>query len=164
MLRVFLAESTNEARVLDQALRTITQVRDLGFLRELRGQTDLWEVRHVLKASVDADRPSEIGDRVGPDQRGALGDRLQPGSDRAGWSPSATRQPGGQGVPGRPARRDRRRARRPTTTATPSSGSSRCSGIIERFRGRDGHADADQAWTRRVTDVRNWFTFAASER
>jgi uncharacterized protein YPO0396 len=35
--------------------------------------------------------------------------------------------------------------------------------IIERFRGRDGHADADRAWTRRVTDVRNWFTFAASE-
>jgi uncharacterized protein YPO0396 len=36
--------------------------------------------------------------------------------------------------------------------------------IIERFRGREGHADADRAWTRRVTDVRNWFTFSASER
>ena len=36
--------------------------------------------------------------------------------------------------------------------------------IIERFRGRDGYADSDKAWTRRVTDVRNWFTFSASER
>ncbi|WP_297747445.1 ATP-binding protein [uncultured Tessaracoccus sp.] len=36
--------------------------------------------------------------------------------------------------------------------------------IIERFRGREGHADADRAWTRRVTDVRNWFVFSASER
>ncbi len=36
--------------------------------------------------------------------------------------------------------------------------------IIERFRGREGHADADKAWTARVTDVRNWFTFSASER
>ena len=36
--------------------------------------------------------------------------------------------------------------------------------IIERFRGRDGHADSDKAWTRRVTDVRNWFTFSGSER
>jgi uncharacterized protein YPO0396 len=36
--------------------------------------------------------------------------------------------------------------------------------IIDRFRGRDSHADADKAWTRRVTDVRNWFTFSASER
>ncbi len=36
--------------------------------------------------------------------------------------------------------------------------------IVNRLRGREGHADADRAWTRRVTDVRNWFTFAASER
>ncbi len=36
--------------------------------------------------------------------------------------------------------------------------------IVERFRGREGHADADRSWTRRVSDVRNWFTFAASER
>lgn len=37
-------------------------------------------------------------------------------------------------------------------------------GIIERFRGREGLADHDRRWTARVTDVRNWFTFAASER
>ncbi|WP_347030636.1 ATP-binding protein [Brevibacterium paucivorans] len=36
--------------------------------------------------------------------------------------------------------------------------------IIERFKGREGHTDADKAWTVRVTDVRNWFTFSASER
>ncbi len=36
--------------------------------------------------------------------------------------------------------------------------------LIERFRGREGHTDSDKAWTRRVTDVRTWFTFSASER
>lgn len=36
--------------------------------------------------------------------------------------------------------------------------------IIERFRGRDGYAESDRNWTRRVTDVRNWFVFSASER
>jgi uncharacterized protein YPO0396 len=36
--------------------------------------------------------------------------------------------------------------------------------IIERFRGREGMTDADQRWTKFVTDVRNWYTFAASER
>jgi uncharacterized protein YPO0396 len=36
--------------------------------------------------------------------------------------------------------------------------------IIERFRGREGYAESDRAWTRRVTDVRNWFVFSASER
>lgn len=36
--------------------------------------------------------------------------------------------------------------------------------IIERLRGRDGLSDADRRWTAKVTDVRNWFLFAASER
>ena len=36
--------------------------------------------------------------------------------------------------------------------------------IIERFRGREGQTEADQKWTKLVTDVRNWFTFTASER
>ena len=36
--------------------------------------------------------------------------------------------------------------------------------IIERFRGREGQSELDRRWTTKVTDVRTWFTFAASER
>ncbi|HMA70877.1 MAG TPA: SbcC/MukB-like Walker B domain-containing protein [Xanthobacteraceae bacterium] len=36
--------------------------------------------------------------------------------------------------------------------------------IIERFRGREGMTELDRRWTRKVTDVRNWFAFSASER
>ncbi len=36
--------------------------------------------------------------------------------------------------------------------------------IIDRFRGREGLSDADRRWTGKVTDVRNWFLFSASER
>ena len=36
--------------------------------------------------------------------------------------------------------------------------------IIERFRGREGSAEMDRRWTRKVSDVRNWFVFSASER
>ena len=36
--------------------------------------------------------------------------------------------------------------------------------IIERFKGREGTADQDRNWTRKVTDVRQWFVFSASER
>jgi uncharacterized protein YPO0396 len=36
--------------------------------------------------------------------------------------------------------------------------------LIERFRGRQGLTEMDRAWTRRVTDVRTWVTFTASER
>ena len=36
--------------------------------------------------------------------------------------------------------------------------------IIERLRGREGSAELDRRWTAKMTDVRNWFVFAASER
>ena len=36
--------------------------------------------------------------------------------------------------------------------------------IIERFRGREGLSEQDRRWATKVTDVRNWFVFAASER
>ena len=40
----------------------------------------------------------------------------------------------------------------------------RVKGIIDRFRGREGLSDQDRRWTAKVTDVRNGFLFAASER
>ena len=36
--------------------------------------------------------------------------------------------------------------------------------IIERLEGREGTAEADRRWARKVTDVRQWCTFSASER
>ncbi|MDD1606927.1 MAG: ATP-dependent exonuclease SbcCD, C subunit-like protein [Methylococcaceae bacterium] len=36
--------------------------------------------------------------------------------------------------------------------------------IIDRFSGRESLTDVDKKWTRKVTDVRNWFVFSASER
>lgn len=36
--------------------------------------------------------------------------------------------------------------------------------IIERFRGRENQTELDKRWTAKVTDVRNWYNFAASER
>ncbi len=54
MLRLFQADSTNDARVVDQAETTVKKAAELGFLRQLRGQRDHWEVRRILKAYVDA--------------------------------------------------------------------------------------------------------------
>lgn len=36
--------------------------------------------------------------------------------------------------------------------------------IVERFRGREGFSERDRLWTKKVTDVRNEYTFSASER
>ncbi|MDF9393715.1 DUF4194 domain-containing protein [Methylococcus capsulatus] len=60
LIRVFLPEGTNEARLIDQVDATIAKVVELGFLRRLkpaagsaqdRGQ---YEVRRILKAFIDA--------------------------------------------------------------------------------------------------------------
>jgi hypothetical protein len=64
MLRLFLAESTNEARVVDQVDTTIRKAVELGFLRPLRGRTDQWEVRRILKAYVDAQTLSDFADKL----------------------------------------------------------------------------------------------------
>lgn len=64
MLRLFLADSTNEARVVDTADATIKKAADLGFLRQLRGQPDHWEVRRILKAYVDAQTLSDFAGKL----------------------------------------------------------------------------------------------------
>lgn len=64
MLRLFQAESSNDARVVDQAEATIRKVAELGFVRALRGQRDQWEVRRILKAYVDAQTLSNFAAKL----------------------------------------------------------------------------------------------------
>jgi hypothetical protein len=64
MLRLFLVDSTNEARVVDTADATIRKAAELGFLRQLRGQPDHWEVRRILKAYVDAQTLSDFSRKL----------------------------------------------------------------------------------------------------
>lgn len=63
-LRMFQADSTNDARVVDQAERTIAKAAELGFLRPLRGQDDHWEIRRILKAYVDAQTLSDFAGKL----------------------------------------------------------------------------------------------------
>lgn len=60
MVRVFTAESTNEARLVDQVRTTIGQAVKLGFLATVRGEPEHWEVRRILKAYVDAETLSDF--------------------------------------------------------------------------------------------------------
>lgn len=64
MLRLFQAESTNDARIVDNVESTIKKAADLGFLRQLRGQADHWEVRRILKAYVDAETLSDLAGKL----------------------------------------------------------------------------------------------------
>jgi hypothetical protein len=53
MIRLYVPESTNDARLVDAIGTHITRVIELGFLRRMQGQEDLFEVRRILKAYVD---------------------------------------------------------------------------------------------------------------
>lgn len=70
LMRVFLPNGTNEARLIDQVDATISKVVDLGFLRRLKASTggrhdkDHYEVRRILKAFVDAQWLAEFDARL----------------------------------------------------------------------------------------------------
>jgi hypothetical protein len=65
MLRLYLPQSTNEARLVDNIEAHINRVLEMGFLRRLRGQDDLYEVRRIIKAYVDGQWLSELDARLG---------------------------------------------------------------------------------------------------
>ena len=57
LIRVFLPESSNEAKLIDQIETHLNKIVELGFLRRLKpsaGQAAMFEVRRILKAFVDA--------------------------------------------------------------------------------------------------------------
>jgi hypothetical protein len=70
LMRVFLPDGTNEARLIDQVDATITKVVDLGFLRRLKPAAGSaqdrghYEVRRILKAFVDAQWLAEFDARL----------------------------------------------------------------------------------------------------
>lgn len=70
LMRVFLPNGTNEARLIDQVDATITKVVDLGFLRRLKASTGPtqdrghYEVRRILKAFVDVQWLAEFDARL----------------------------------------------------------------------------------------------------
>lgn len=64
MVRVFLPEHSNEARLIDQIDVNIAKVVDLGFLRRVREQDGVYEVRRILKAFVDGQWLAELDRRL----------------------------------------------------------------------------------------------------
>jgi hypothetical protein len=64
LIRVFLPANSNDARLVDQVDAHLSKVVDLGFLRRLPGEDNLFEVRRILKAFVDAQWLSEFSARL----------------------------------------------------------------------------------------------------
>ncbi|GAB6191426.1 DUF4194 domain-containing protein [Desulfocastanea catecholica] len=64
LLRVFLPAGSNEAKLIDQVDSHLNKVAKMGFLRPLRGQKQMFEVRRILKAFVDAQWLTEFDERL----------------------------------------------------------------------------------------------------
>ena len=71
LIRVFLPESSNEAKLIDQMDTHLNKIIELGFLRRLKtsgtnsgGQNAVFEVRRILKAFVDAQWLADFDSRL----------------------------------------------------------------------------------------------------
>jgi hypothetical protein len=64
MVRMFLPESSNEARLVDQIDAQLTKIVELGFLRRIAGQEAAYEVRRILKAFVDGQWLAEFDQQL----------------------------------------------------------------------------------------------------
>ena len=64
LLRIFLPAGSNEVKLLNQIDTLINKVIDLGFLRKLRGQNNMYEVRRIIKAYVDAQWLADFDKRL----------------------------------------------------------------------------------------------------
>lgn len=53
LMRLYLPDAVNEAKLQKDIETNINRVKDLGFLRQLRGTADQFEVRPILRAFVD---------------------------------------------------------------------------------------------------------------
>jgi uncharacterized protein DUF4194 len=74
MLRVFLPETSNEARLVDQIDTHIGKAADLGFLRPVKNAEQLYEVRRILKAYIDGQWLADFSGRLAEYARLAAGD------------------------------------------------------------------------------------------
>jgi hypothetical protein len=64
LVRVFLPDTANEARLLDRIDSHINRLIELGFLRRLRSQDNQFEVQRILKAFIDAQWLADFDQRL----------------------------------------------------------------------------------------------------
>ena len=64
LMRIFLPDTVNQARLVDRIDGHINRVVEMGFLRRLAGQENRFEVRRVIKAFVDAQWLNEFEQRL----------------------------------------------------------------------------------------------------
>jgi len=78
LVRIFFPAGSNEVKLIGQVDATINKIAELGFVRRLRGQNQMIEIRRILKAFVDAQWLNRFDERLAeyrqPSAGGEVGD------------------------------------------------------------------------------------------
>jgi Domain of unknown function (DUF4194) len=64
LVRLFQPDTSNDAKLVDRIGRDIVTVADLGFLKLLKGRSDSYEVRRILRSFVDAQWLAEFNQQL----------------------------------------------------------------------------------------------------
>jgi len=67
LIRIFVPSGSNDAKLVDQVDTNIKKIIDLGFLRQIKttaGKQNLYEVRRILKAFIDAQWLSDFDNQL----------------------------------------------------------------------------------------------------
>ena len=80
LVRIFLPAGSNEVKLIDQVDTTLNKIAELGFIRRLRGQGQMIEVRRIIKAFVDAQWLADFDQRLA-DYRQQLAQPLEEAAD-----------------------------------------------------------------------------------
>lgn len=64
LIRIFLPPASNEVRLIDQVDASLNKIAELGFIRRMRGERQMIEVRRIIKAFIDAQWLSDFNQRL----------------------------------------------------------------------------------------------------
>lgn len=64
LIRIFLPAGSNEVKLIDQVDASLNKIAELGFIRRLRGQGQMIEVRRIIKAFIDAQWLADFDQRL----------------------------------------------------------------------------------------------------
>jgi hypothetical protein len=64
MLRIFLSEKTNEAKLIDNIDENINKLVKYGFLRKLNDTEGKYEVKRILKAKIPVETLQEVRNKL----------------------------------------------------------------------------------------------------
>lgn len=78
-MRLFLRDTTNEAKVMEDIDKHIDRVEKMGFLRRLHGSEDRYEVQRILRSFVNAEWLNHFDERLEEYRRYAAGEDVPEG-------------------------------------------------------------------------------------